>query len=174
MKSGVYMLLIVTGLLISPPTAAQEEAPEESFTGEFTASRLMEATTGINPDHYPCAKARLISLYQKRQEIGDLSAYHPKRMWNWLTEHFQYYTDKVIDFFKRLFSMETVRSTVKAGMDQIEAVARSGDPMGAAQHKLDSAVYGVTSQFSLPSQYALRRKMEGVISATTNSDGSCK
>lgn len=154
-------------LLLGSATAQAGAIPQDTMADtvreHVTTSRIVHYTTGINPDDYPCAKAGIIRLYEKRGEIADLSRWHPKRIFAWIVDTSVYYTMRFVNFLKGLLDPEAVVSG-------FHSLARGGNPLAA----LDNRVDAWARNLSPSSQYALQRKVRQIIDDTTNTDGSCK
>ena len=159
----VLLIMITTSAGAAPPAPA----PDDHL------NIAVKTATGVNPNDYPCAKAGIITLFQKRQEISSLSSWHPQRIFTWLLDMSVYYTRAVVHFFENLLSP----GAIDAGIRRIHAMATSGDPIGAATNSIDRAVQKVDSwavNLGTRSQAVLTGKVHGIINTTTNEDGSCK
>lgn len=130
------------------------------------ADRMVHATTGINPQDYPCARAGLIGLYEKREAVTDLSRYNPKRIFAWVLDTSAYYMYRFVDWLEGLMS----KDAVMRGVDRVKGLARGGNPLAG----MDRKVEGWASNLGPKSQFVLKRKMDDLIQKTTNEDGSCK
>lgn len=156
---GVAWLCIVslcTGLAMS----------RGAMAGQLDNDKLVYYSTGINPNDYPCARASIIALYEKRTEIGDLSQFHPKRIFTWIMDTARYYMARFIDFLEGLMNPDAVMN----GLRTIQSMARGGNPLAG----LDRKVEGWATSLSPRSQFVLKRKIMDIIHKTTNEDGSCK
>lgn len=166
----VFALMIpVLTLCFAPATGSMAAQEKESAPPRSVSGQVVELTTGINPDHYPCARDGILRLYEQRREVASLSSYHPKRLWVWLQDNLSYYSAKVIDFFKGLFS----RDTLDRGIRGVQSLAQGGgisNPLSG----MDNKVEGWLNDLSPRSQQALKEQVERVVQATTRSDGSCK
>lgn len=157
---------------VSAQTALASGAMDEARNAASTVGQHMNAdslvhySTGINPQDYPCARAGIISLYEKRSQISDLSRFHPKRVFAWVMDTSVYYTMKFVDWLKGLMSADTMKN----GLRKVQSMARGGNPLAG----MDNRVEGWVSNLSPKSEFVLKRKMHSVIERTTNADGSCK
>lgn len=138
------------------------QAPEKKLV---TTDKLVELATGINPQDYPCAREAIINLYEKRKEVGDLSRFHPQRLWVWAKETATYYFMRFMDFLQGLMDPDAVT----AGIHRIEAMARGGNPLA----DMDRTVEGWMDNLN-PHNYVLTHKVHNLIENTTNEDGSCR
>lgn len=154
-------LAIVATMLMLPVSASQAGGVA------VNTSTVVEYTTGVNPDDYPCAKAAITNLYHKRGKIADLSKFHPKRIFAWVVDTSVYYTHRFVDFLKGLMNPDAVAN----GIRKVHSMATNGgNPLAGA----DATVQGWVRDLSPSSQYVLQKKVHGIIENTTNSDGSCK
>lgn len=165
-KLSVVLLILVGG--------SGAHAASVASAVDDNLSQAVKSTTGVNPNDYPCAKAGIVNLFQKRQEIASLSSWHPQRIFTWMLDVTVYYTHATINFFKNLFSPGAIES----GIRRIHAMATSGgNPLDAATRSIDGAMAGVNSwatNLGSRSQSVLKDKVHGIIDNTTNEDGSCK
>lgn len=141
---------------------AKEQAPVQKLA---TTDKLVELATGINPQDYPCAREAIINLYEKRDEVGDLSRFHPQRLWVWAKETATYYFMRFMDFLTGLMNP----SAVNEGIRHVEAMARGGNPLA----DMDRRVEGWMDSLN-PRNYVMTRKVHSLIENTTNEDGSCR
>lgn len=133
----------------------------------------VRSATGVDPNDYPCAKEGIVTLFKNRQEISNLSTFHPKRIFTWMLDTTVYFTNKVIGFFRGLMNPAAVENGIK----RIMSMARSGNPLGSATRAVDGAVAnmdGWVNSLSRRTQSVLTGKVHGIIENTTNNDGSCK
>lgn len=167
MRLSMLFVPAVAICLWNAPAAAQTDTAEPADQRSLS-SHAVELTTGINPDHYPCARDSILKLYERRQELSSLSAYHPRRLWVWLEDNLSYYSAKVITFFKGFFTRESLNDGIRG----IQSIAQGnvGNPLSS----LDNKVEGWIKDLSPHSQEALKAQVEGLVRATTKSDGTCK
>lgn len=158
--ASVAMMAIMASAVL-PSAQAQESISEHVNTG-----KVVEFTTGINPDNYPCARDAIVKLYHKRSNLSDLSSYHPKRIFTWIADTSIYYTYRFIDFLKGLMNPDALVN----GIRKVQSMARGGNPLAG----MDSKIEGWARDLSPRSQFVLQRKVHGIIHNTTNEDGSCK
>lgn len=128
--------------------------------------RIVHYTTGINPQDYPCARASILALYEKRGELGDMSRYNPRRIFAWALDISAYYLYRFIDWLKGVMNPDAFMR----GIDRIRGMARGGNPLAG----MDRKVEGWAQDLSPKSRFVLQRKVHGLIEKTTNADGSCK
>lgn len=163
----IRVLLVAMGLLMLSWTAARADDAAEGLKSHVNTGTIVQYTTGINPDDYPCAKAGITKLYQHRGKIADLGSFHPRRIFTWLMDTGVYLTSRFVDFLKRLMNPDAVAS----GIRKVHAMATGGgNPLAAA----DRAVEGWARDLSPRNQYVLQKRVHGIIKNTTNEDGSCK
>lgn len=139
------------------------EAPAHAGVNLSQASQYASV---VNPSDYPCAKARISALYQNREHIANLSVFHPQRILNAVVEIAIFWYAKITHFFLSLFEP----GVVNAGIRDVTALARSSNPFGAVEHKVD----GWFSELTPRSKFALGKEVEKIIKDTTQADGSCK
>lgn len=156
----VVMMAMMAGTAL-PAAQAQSTMSEHVNTG-----KVVEFTTGINPDNYPCARDAIVKLYHKRSNLSDLSSYHPKRIFTWIADTSIYYTYRFIDFLKGLMNPDALVN----GIRKVQSMARGDNPLAG----MDSKIEGWARDLSPRSQFVLQKKVHGIIHNTTNEDGSCK
>ncbi|MGB1539575.1 MAG: hypothetical protein ACPG80_01320 [Rickettsiales bacterium] len=161
LMAAVMIAILGVSLLGYAPAMAQVPAQLKQNMGQ-----AVQQSIGINPDDYPCAKAGIMALYENRQKISNLSAFHPKRLFAWMLETMSYYALKVKNFFMQYTNPDALVSGVK----QMQSMATSGDPLGSMERKVD----GWVSSISPRGQFVMQHKVENIIQDTTNADGSCK
>lgn len=161
------MVVLLSPLALADIASAEEQADAAVATPSTShADEVIYYTTGINPQDYPCARAGMLSLYEKRSAISDLSRFHPKRVFTWIAETSVYYTYRFIDFLKGLMHPNAVMN----GVRRVQAMASGENPLQA----LDNTVSRWIEKLNPRSQYVLKRKVYNIIESTTNEDGSCK
>jgi len=159
-------LCVLSLFAVSLPAAMAAQDGGAAETRKSSADNLIHYATGFNPQDYPCARAGMIALYEKREDIANLGSFHPKRAIAWVVDTSVYYTMKFVDFLKGLMNPNAVAN----GIRKVQSMARGGNPLAGLDRKVD----GWIADLNPRSQYVLKRKMANVIEDTTNADGSCK
>ena len=167
----LYILSLLGGLVVSRAALAGNAADNAhaivGTIGEHVdADKVVYYSTGINPQDYPCARAGIIALYEKRAEISGLSRFHPKRIFMWVADMVRYYATRFMDFLMGLMNPDAVMKGVRA----IQSMARGGNPLDAMDRKIEGWVNSLNPR----NQFVLKRKIYNLIHNTTNADGSCK
>lgn len=160
-------LAVMVSLAGAGASAQVEQDVADVVREHVNTGSIVHYTTGINPDDYPCARAGIVRLYEKRGAVADLGRWHPKRLFAWVVDTSVYYTMRFVDFLKGLMNPNAVAN----GIREVHAMATGG---GNPLARLDRKVSGWANDLSPRSQYVLQRKVHGIIRDTTNADGSCK
>lgn len=149
------------------PSATFSATMQESISQHVTTDKVVHYTTGINPQDYPCARAGIAKLYEKRSALDDLERYHPKRVFVWIWDSAVYYTMVGVNYVKGLLQPNAMAN----GIRNVRNMASGGsNPLAGINRKIS----GWADNLSPSSQYAMQRKVEKIIKKSTNSDGSCK
>lgn len=154
---GLSMAMLAFGA-----AGAEEQTAAKKLV---TTDKLVELATGINPQEYPCAREAIVNLYESRDEVGDLSRFHPKRLWVWAKETATFYFMRFMDFLQSLMNPDAVTR----GIQRIEAMARGGNPLAGMDRKVEGWMDSLN-----PRNYVMTRKVHSLIENSTNEDGSCR
>lgn len=167
MKTFVHLAAWLCIVSVLNSSVAPRQAVAATTIGEHVdTDKLVHYSTGINPHDYPCARAAIITLYEKRSEIGDLNRFHPKRIFAWMVDTARYYMTRFMDFLMGLMNPDAVMN----GVRKIQSMASGGNPLAGMGRQVE----GWAKSLNPRSQFVLKRKIYDIIEDTTNNDGSCK
>lgn len=185
------VLLCLAALLCATPTyAAAEDLQQQAgeLAGQVDGNQVMRFTTGINPDDYPCARAAIMKLYESRAEISRLSDWHPRKIFTWMQDTFEYYSLKITRWVMGLFNgSDLSNNAITDGLqdvgNNIVGAARGGggkmrmpslNSLDSKVRNMDSQVESWLDNLGPRSQTVVAEQVKSLIARAYSEDGFCK
>lgn len=161
---SVFLIGLVSAFLLALPVRSAGLLSDE--VKEAALNHAVTATTGINPEAYPCAREGIIALYEKRENLAEMAQFDPRRLFVWVMDTATYYAFRLMDFIRALMDPQAVQR----GLEELRAMARAPDPAGNVERQ----VRDWADELGHRTRYVLQEKAEAIVRKTTLADGRCR